>query len=128
MMKTAGKNGGVVAFKKAINQKIHRVFDIGDRCRILFRVNGNFITRSFRGTRCYSPVCGPRQGPVTTPPPFCTERSNRLVNGALRARIDLFARNGETEDIRRIDGLLFDYLCHGETRSLPAVQIIQQRS
>lgn len=65
------------------------------------------MTRSFRGTRWYSPVCGPRQGPVTTPPPFRAERSNRSVNGvlrSLRACIDLFARNGETEGIRRIDG------------------------
>lgn len=74
------------------------------------------MTRSFRGTRWYSPVCGPRQGPVTTPPPFRAERSNRSVNGVLRS---VLVSTFSPEMVRpRVSvestALLLDYLCHGE--------------
>lgn len=56
---------------------------------------------AFREIFGYVPACGPRQGPVRTPPRFCTLRYDHTVNGAPYARIDLFARNGKTEDIPR---------------------------
>lgn len=51
----------------------------------------------------YVPACGPRQGPVTTPPRFCTLCCDHTVNGVPYVRIDLFARNGKTEDIPRAE-------------------------
>lgn len=82
--------------------------------------NGNLVTRSFRGTRWYSPVCGPRQGPVTTPPPFRTERSNRSVNGESYAPLTLVSTFSPEMVRPRVSvestALLLDYLCHGERR------------